>query len=321
MKVKLLIYLFKIFNESIRSLYLFVFYIFKYTCKLFGIRVWTRNSILNNSFRAFKSDLDISAYFKNTRDENMFLYIYKMYKNLFPWLGEVNAYDTKKIELIKNGDFNILLLERDPQLIEILNLSRSNCSTYDATTFLIRAVQSDYHNLQQNPLRRILKWENHIIAVNKKLDAHFLMIGKADILSQILNIVLNISQTEKQYEKYQLAMALEMFKNNHLIEHTREYLSNEKVVWKYLPQEIYRNKNLNVPILDPSEVLYLISQVQWELLGLMTMAFGTQARKNCLQDILCLQNFLIGIVSKNQYSDIVRILKMSYEVETILRSI
>lgn len=305
----------KVFSKFI---YLMAYSSFKLTLKLVcNVDVWIRHSFIEPTFVPFKSDLDLSVYIKNISDEDKFLKVYKIFKFIFPFLGEVNALSTDKIKILSEHNLNDLYLKRDPILCKKIDLIKRKVSNQDAVAYLLRFLKSDYKNVVYKPKKRFNKWLNHFDQIGSALDIKIYYEKNIDLICVIYNQILALSVCEvSESDRYKLALCFESFQNPHLHYLNHDIASYEKLVWKYLPQEIYRFNNLKVPVLTGNDVQFLKSQLRWEILGFLTLSLGQKQRLLQLNDLACLKIF-IGLIDGHDFNDINNLVTI---VESVLKS-
>lgn len=180
----------------------------KFFSRLFwGIKIWPRHSFLTEAFIPFKSDLDLSAYIKNSESIASFLKFYNLLKTINPHLGEMHIYTPECINLLRENDFNGFDLERDPLLLEEFNLSlsRKNFDCEKAISYLLMSLMSDLHKLRKNSGARLKKWKYHFRHVKDKLEMQsiyvkYLELDETKLLFSILTGITNLSQPKSADE-------------------------------------------------------------------------------------------------------------------------
>lgn len=202
--------------------YVFALTLLKMTAQLFwGFEVWPRHSYLRNSFNPGKSDLDISIYTSKPKSTKSFIRFYKLFKMVFPFLGELYIYDDEIIFFIRKNSLNGFELMRDPLFLKKFSISVEGekfFSKASAIVFITKALVNDWHNLCNLPEKRIKKWAEHFsdVSINLKKFSGLnisLPLNEQRLLPSIFSHITNLFETESESRSKLLRSRLRMLVN------------------------------------------------------------------------------------------------------------
>jgi hypothetical protein len=275
-KILLFFYLLNYLPYVVRSLpYYLCFYIVKLRFIDLPMKVWFRNSLYFKNIIFLISDIDLTFYFKIRPSKLQLKKIKKRYeilKKFLPILGEINIY--YKEDVVRFFDLaNKYEIDRDPKLIERLDLKIKGRGDAEKIAFITRMFESDVKNIRDFFKLRRKKWNFHF--------------GQID-----LSTTIKLENTQSMYKNLKkLYSALGENYFEFINDILSKYEDNERYdqiykdrAWvKYLmvlyPNRwigrSFENGNIEKDLLlfkdfNEIEKIVFLEQIKWEVWGLMS---------------------------------------------------
>ncbi|NCN26099.1 glycosyltransferase [bacterium] len=128
-------------------------------------QAWCRNSLVFNSIRFAKSDIDLTLHFTNSQLREPLIKKYYRLKKALPFVGEILFYDSrsggKALSVI-----NPIELRQDPTLLRLLKKSLHRTATdRDGLVFILRKLESNAFDLIHETKPAKDKWERYLASL------------------------------------------------------------------------------------------------------------------------------------------------------------
>ncbi len=254
------------------------------------IKIWPRNSYILGSLICTLSDLDLTFFATQKVEIYSKLWRYRLLKMFMPFLGEINFYHCDKVSKFLPYA-NSLEVGRDPILMERLNYSSTQDSSYEKIVFFLKVLESDRRNLKKIPAYRERKWKLHLEKLGWEMPKKLSL----DTLTSLLNkklqeqnllgkVFLKTFFSLPSKEKIDLNRVYEECSRQGLI---KDYILYYPFYW--IGSSFYHDSfdhDLELlKDLSESEARLLAEQVRWELWGLFTQLEVTPDKATLLMHL------------------------------------
>jgi hypothetical protein len=235
------------------------------------IEIWSRNSLLTQSFTPGVSDLDLTVWLRHTPSRNDMACLRRVLtraRSVFPWIGEANVYVSSEIRALASL-FNPLELARDPELRQRLgSASRTLPIEAEQTAFLARMLERDVEGLRLRSPTREAKWALHFEATGISKEA---LSGSGPLLNRILNTLflrLDDGEPGQDERRRQYLAAMTDYLDGIALGPSKIDYGLGHRPWTYA---LFANRLCGAeppPALSPRLAAVAASQVAWEVCGL-----------------------------------------------------
>lgn len=217
-------------------------------------KVWPRNSVLTKAFKPFASALDLSVFVPQVVSHDEWQEFSKDLSNFstyFPWLGQVNSYDSSSRDYLESANF--FILQRDPALKELLYIPGRKASRAEALVFLMKMIEKDWGYLISQPLVRINNWQVHWEVISEHFD------GFKDFeMREVFNRILRFAAVSPEERKN-----LVQYLNNNLGKPNAE-MEITPALWRFFPV-LFCERHQEVPEFRDVDAFCLHQAIAWEI--------------------------------------------------------
>lgn len=303
-----------IYNFLFTLPYVFCLYLLKFISKVFlNIDVWPRHSYVNETFKPIKSDLDISIFIQTAAQGEQFHQIYKFFKRIFPFLGEVNSYTPETFDFLKKCPLNLYELYRDPILIKKLNSSFNSekPAVEKVLVYLHRLFMSDYEHLRANK-SRASKWKYHFNTINANLkhiseSNPYLVFFETEILRSISAAIINLTFFDNkdvaELERTKFLMLSEYVSRKKDYPWAPQLPHDFKMLAIYFPEYVCYF-DFELPQINAKLVPIMLAEIEWFILINLRKCYRKEYREHGLKEIEMFFKLLTKLSSQHKSAQI-----------------
>ena len=228
--------------------------------------VWSRNSVRSKTFIFGVSDLDITVISRRNLNVSFFNDCLLTLKKLFIFLGEINLYDEKDLELVLNH-MNPYELGRDPELESFVKLKNKEIRNVDKFVYIQRMLFSDIHSLHEAPNLRQAKWRLILNAIGHNHNQKFIDLNYViKVLKDLSCSSERISQSIDNWKTKILKKKIDIFHED--FGEGFRILAPHCYLWFHSMDESFFLKGLN-----EFEKNVVKAQIDWEISGIYSQKY------------------------------------------------
>lgn len=266
--------------------------------------VWTRHSYNQSYFEPFLSDVDLTIFVFNKKDEARVLKLHRWVQRFCPIFGDVILLNPEKLAFLQKHSLNSFEIDRDPILKSKLQ-SPMKYSKSEAAVFLQWTLHGDFHNLIRRPQRRLQKWKHHQQHVLQKLQSTLdsrpaLELFESDILFSILTWIVSLKGIDNKAQQKLLRSQLQLTLDHVFLHTTHTFIlalaEQEPYIWSYFPRWIPQITK-TVPNLTASDIEMFLAQLDWDILHLLWLPAEPKSVLKTSENLKFVLNRLQGQIS------------------------
>lgn len=285
-------------------------------------QIWIRNSYILGSFEAGFSDLDLSVLIsenRNTklseRNKKYFNSIVKFFQKVWPFLGEINYYNSATVLFVSRAH-NTFELQRDPQLVRINSVPRT-ADMFEAAVFLLRQLEKDLNNLKYQPEKRMKKWQSHFFEIDNKFpEMKFLEkvhLNPNKMLESIVSAIRFLSRCWNPVMGHDVEQKLLLYLE--LLQAKADFGKLQKLpewdAWFFVwGASHFPESALGQHKLSDDQLKFYVRQMRWEICGVITQSFAQEQREQSCKHIKKLNDCIHKIAVLNDHPEMQELIKI-----------